>query len=205
MNVYLLIGLVIWAYVLSVLKRAQLPAFAFIVGSAGLFFVLISLADPYWIWFATHAVINGVRWFGDLTGWSSVMTKYGMVSIHNATVPVTMVIDYECSGIIETAAFLSLVVFFPIFNQYERVFFSVFGVLWIYAANVIRLATVIVIVHFGGGQLYFLAHSILGRLIFYVLVIVLYYNVFTFSQISHSLYLNFQAQLKRLRRKEPKS
>lgn len=55
-------------------------------------------------------------------------------------------------------------------------------------ANLIRLMSVIMLVHFFGADIFFFAHSILGRIIFYVLIITLYYNVFTFSQISHSLY-----------------
>lgn len=201
MSIYLLIGIVIWLYALSILKRAKLSAFHFIVGSGGLFFILISLSDPYWIWFFTHAVINGIRWFGSLTGMSSVMNHYGLVSIMNNTVPVTMSIDYECSGIIETTAFISLIMFLPMYDKFERVFFSILGTLWIYVANIIRLISVIVIVHFGGGNLFFLAHSIIGRLIFYVLVIALYFEVFTYSQLSSGLYRNFKKKLKKIKYK----
>lgn len=197
MNIYLLIGIVVWLYLLSILKRARLSAFHFIVGSGGLFFILIALSDPYWVWFFTHAVINGVKWFGELTGMSTVMNRYGLISISNPTAPVTMSIDYECSGIIETVAFLSMVIFLPMYNKFERVFFSILGTLWIYVANVIRLVSVIMIVHFGGGNLFFLAHSIVGRLIFYVLVIMLYYEVFTFSQLSQGLYHIFKIRVQR--------
>lgn len=197
MNIYLLIGIVVWLYLLSILKRARLSAFYFIVGSGGLFFILIALSDPYWVWFFTHAVINGVKWFGELTGMSTVMNHYGLISISNPTAPVTMSIDYECSGIIETVAFLSMVIFLPMYNKFERVFFSILGTLWIYVANVIRLVSVIVIVHFGGGNLFFLAHSIVGRLIFYVLVIMLYYEIFTFSQLSQGLYHIFKIRVQR--------
>lgn len=201
MSIYLIIGIPIWLYLLSVLKRAHVPAFFFIVGCAGLFFILIGLSDPYWVWFFTHAVINGVRWFGEWTGMCEIMNHYGLVSINNPTSPLVMSIDYECSGIIETTAFVSLVVFFPIFNRYERVFFGLLGVLWIYVANVLRLAIVIIIVHFQGGGAFFLAHSIIGRLVFYVLVIALYYNVFTYSQISHSIYLSFRNNYRRIKAK----
>ncbi len=157
----------------------------------GSFFILITLSDPYWIWFFTHAVIDGVKWVGEVTGMCEVMTRYGLVNINNPTYPVTMTIDYECSGIIETTAYIGMVAFFPMYNSVERVFFGVVGTLWIYGANVIRLTIVVIIVHlFGGGQ-YYLAHTIVGRLVFYTLVIAMYYNVFTYTQVSHSLYRNF--------------
>ncbi|WP_407888138.1 exosortase family protein XrtG [Levilactobacillus sp. N40-8-2] len=197
MNIYLIIGTLIWLYLLSALNRAQLPAFHFLVGTAGLFFILIGLSDPYWVWFFTHAVINGVRWIGQTTGMCTIMNHYGLVSINNPTGPLTMSIDYECSGIIETTAFVSLVAFFPIFKRTERAFFGLLGVLWIYIANVLRLGLVVVICHFNGGQAFFLAHSILGRMLFYVLVIALYYNVFTYSQISKSLFAAFRSTIAR--------
>ncbi|WP_225423030.1 archaeosortase/exosortase family protein [Secundilactobacillus malefermentans] len=78
--------------------------------------------------------------------------------------------------------------FYQFYNRFEKAFFVIVGVIWIYVANLIRLMSVIMLVHFFGADIFFFAHSILGRIIFYVLIITLYYNVFTFSQISHSLY-----------------
>lgn len=187
MNLKILLGIVIWLYGLSVLKRARLSAFYFIVGSAGLFFILTAISRPYWVWFFTHAVIHGVALFTELTNWGQIMFKMGLVYINNVGNPVIMSIDYECSGIIETCAFVSLVAFYPAYQRREKVFYGVFGLLYIYLINV-RLNVVITIVHFGGGEAFFLAHSVIGRLIFYVLVIVLYYNVFTYSQLARGLY-----------------
>ena len=191
MNIKILLGIVIWLYGLSVLKRARLSAFYFIVGSAGLFFILTAISRPYWVWFFTHAVIHGVALFGTLSRWCTIMFKMGLVYITNTGNPVVMSIDYECSGIIETCAFVALVVFFPMYQRKEKVFYAVFGVLYIYAINVLRLVVVIIIVHFGGGETFFLAHSVIGRLLFYVLVIALYYNVFTNSQLARGIYREF--------------
>ena len=201
MSVYLIIGIVIWIYVLSLLKRTQLAAFSFIWGSVGLFFILIAFSNRYWIWFFTQAVMKGVGWIGNLTQMSSTLPKYSIISIINANSPVNMVIDYECSGVIETLAFLSLVFFFPIYSRYEKLFFSLLGVFWIYLANVIRLLLIIIIVHFNGGQSFFIAHSLVGRFVFYVLVIALYYLVFTSSQLSHNIYYTCKSWVQHLIRK----
>lgn len=191
MRVSILLGTVVWLYALSVLKRARLSAYFFIVGSAGLFFILTSISHPYWIWFFTHAVIHGVAFFNEFAHWSTIMYHTGLVYITNGTNPVIMSIDYECSGIIETCAFVSLVAFFPTYQRKEKVFYALFGIAYIYAINVLRLCVVVAIVHFGGGQTFFLAHSVMGRLIFYVLVIALYYNVFTYSQLAQGIYREF--------------
>ncbi len=188
MNPILLIGTLLWLYVLSVLKRTQLPAYFFIVGSVGLFFILLALSKPYWVWFATHLVILAIKGFSTLTQFSDVMVKYGVVHIFTADQSsVMMTIDYECSGIIETTAFWGLVAFFPAYSRHERLLYMFIGWLWIYLANVLRLIFIIVVVHFGGYQAFFLAHNLLGRLIFYIIVIMLYYNVFTYSQLAQKL------------------
>lgn len=198
MNSLLLFGIIIWIYLLSVLKRAKLTAFSFIIGSIGLFFILMAISSPYWIWFFTHDVINGVDWFGRLTGMSQTYVKYGLVYIVNGSSPVTMSIDYECSGIIETMAFVSLLAFYPTYTHKEKVFYLILGVLWIYLANVFRLIIVIVVVHLGGAGVFYLAHSILGRVAFYLLIIALYYNVFTYSRLSRGLYKTFAERIKRV-------
>lgn len=191
MNITILLGIVVWLYILSVLKRAQLSAFFFIIGSAGLFFILSAMSRPYWVWFFTHAVIHGVALFSDITNWSTVMFKSGLVYIGNGQNAVMMSIDYECSGIIETCAFIALVAFFPMYKRKEQVFYGLFGLFYIYLSNVLRLIIVITIVHFGGGETFFLAHSVIGRLVFYVLIIALYYNVFTYSQLARGIYREF--------------
>ncbi|MGQ2375946.1 exosortase family protein XrtG [Companilactobacillus zhachilii] len=197
MNSILLFGIIIWIYMLSVLKRAKLTAFSFIVGSVGFFFILMAMSTPYWIWFFTHAVINGVAGLGKLGHMCQVYLKYGLVYISNQYSPVTMQIDYECSGIIETMAYISLLAFYPTYSRKEKVFYLLMGMLWIYLANVLRLMMVIVMVHFGGAGLFYLSHSILGRIVFYLLVIILYYNVFTYSRLSRGLYKIFKERIRR--------
>jgi len=198
MNSYLLLGIIIWIYMLSVLKRAKLTAFYFIVGSVGLFFILMSISTPYWIWFFTHAVINGVSWLGNLLNMAHTYPKYGLVYIINRMTPVMMTIDYECSGIIETMAYTGLLAFYPMYSRKEKVFYLLLGTLWIYLSNVIRLLIVIIMVHFGGAGMYYLAHTILGRIVFYLLIIALYYNVFTYSRLSQGIYQSFKERIKRV-------
>lgn len=108
-----------------------------------------------------------------------------------------MTIDYECSGIIETTAFASLLAFYPMYSRKEKVFYLILGLLWIYLSNVIRLMIVIIMVHVGGASMFYLAHTIIGRIVFYILVIALYYNVFTYSRLSRGMYKNFKERVKR--------
>ena len=188
MSIYILIVLIIWLYLLSVMKRAKLSAFHFIVGSVGLFYFLVSFSQPYWVWFLTQLVIKAVNLFGSIPNFTDDFSQYSLIVIHSAKEQMSLYVDYECSGVIETAAFLGLLTFYPLYNRREKVFYALFGTLWIFCSNVLRLLLVVVMVHFGGGSFFFLAHSIIGRLFFYGLVIILYYHTFTYSQVARGLY-----------------
>ena len=50
-------------------------------------------------------------------------------------------------------------------------------------ANVIRVTFICVIIHFFGGSAYYVAHTYLGRILFYALSVGLYFYVFTKEQI----------------------
>ena len=200
MNPLILLGILVWIYLLSVLKRSGITSFYFLLGSVGLFFIIIALSKPYIVWLLTQAVINGINTITGTMGMTHSFVKYGILYISNPGSPVTMSIDYECSGIIESAAFIGLVTFYPVYARKEKLFYSLMGVIYIYLANIIRIFIVVVLVHFGGSSVFFMAHSIIGRIIFYCLVIILYYNVFTYSQVSQSKGLYERISLKKKRK-----
>lgn len=182
-NFYIVIGFVGWCYLLSVLNRAHLPALYYWCASIGMFILLAFSLHAYFVWFLASLVSRGAGLIGILT---HTFSFYAFPAELVLSVPhgvVHLMIDYECSGIIETTAFLSLLTFFPIYTRQDKIKLAIIGFLWIYLANVARLVLVGVTVHFLGPACLFWVHGVLGRLIFYILTIILYYNVFTHSQI----------------------
>ena len=135
----------------------------------------------------TQLVIKVVDLFGSFANVTEEFSKYSLIVIHSANEQMSLYVDYECSGVIETAAYLGLLTFYPLYNRQEKCFMPFWNAVD-FASNVIRLLFVVAFVHFGGSDAYFLAHSILGRLFFYGLVITLYYHTFTYSQVARSLY-----------------
>lgn len=180
MRILILLVIIIWLYGLSVFKRAKVPAGHFIFGSIGLFVILLMVSRPYWVWFFTHLVVRGISVVDYFTHMSEVFPKYAIVHILSKSSSVAMTIDYECSGVIETSAFIALTAFYPIFTRKERIFLVLKGSLWIYIANVLRLFLVIILVHFFGSDFYYIGHTFIGRLFFYLVVIYLYYKTFTY-------------------------
>jgi len=51
------------------------------------------------------------------------------------------------------------------------------------AANILRLTIICIMIHVFGNEIYYLAHTIVGRMVFYVLTLLLYFHVFTRRQI----------------------
>lgn len=177
------LAIILWVYILTVLKRAKLDFWFFTLGSAGLFTIAIILLEPMLLKPMQNAVAAVSGLFGDMTGTYEGYFEKGILFISHDTTQISLYIDLECSGIIETFAFLALLWFFPAYETYEKVVLSVVGSVCIFAFNILRIFTICQMVYWGGTEAYFVAHSFVGRMIFYACTIVLYYYVFTKSQV----------------------
>ena len=172
-----------WLYVLHALTRAELRFWRFLVGSIGLFVLLMVFVRPW----ATQplaqvvAAVSGV--FGNLTGTFESFFRYGVLFVDSAQGAITLKIDFECSGIVEIMAFVSLLSFFQVYNRSERVLVGIGGTLFILLANALRIILICEVIHFMGPGTYYVAHSLLGRLVFYALTVWLYFYVFTKPQV----------------------
>ena len=178
-----LIFLVIWLYVLHVLRRSELPAWRYFWGSGGLFILLLLFVRPYATEPLARLVASVAGFVGDITGIFTSYFKYSVIFIDSKAGSISLLIDFECSGIIEILAYVSLLCFFEAYSRYERVMAGVLGVLYIVMANAIRIISICLIIYFFGMKSYYVAHTFVGRLIFYGLTIMLYFVVFTRTQI----------------------
>lgn len=187
LNGWIILGTIIWVYGLSVLKRGKLAGFYFWWGSVGLFIIAAFICHPYFIWLIADLLANTLGLFAHLTHWFAVYPVSNYLQINVGHSSVQLLIDYECSGAIELLAYLSLVAFYPLYNRQAKIMAGVFGSCWIFIANVLRLLLIIMVVKFCGAGALFWAHSVVGRLLFYLLVIILYYTVFTRPQFINQL------------------
>ncbi len=192
MNFISIILFVVWIYVLTVCKRAKLNFWYFVIGSVGLFFFMLIWLQPLLTVPLTKAVtlISGI--IGQLTGLYDSFYQYSILFIKSSGETISLYIDYECSGIIEIIAFTSLLWFFSVYNFYEKMIVNCIGFIYIFFANVLRIFVICIFVYFGGNDMFFLAHTIFGRLIFYALSVILYFYVFTKSQIVRQKVGNFK-------------
>ena len=68
LNGPIIIGIILWLYLLSVLNRANLIGFHFWVGSVGLFAIMAFISRAYFVWFLSACITQVTGWWGTLTG-----------------------------------------------------------------------------------------------------------------------------------------
>ena len=174
-----IIAVFVWLYLLHVTDRAKLPFWHYILGAMGLFLLMMFYVRPVLTEPLARAVAALAGLVGKITGTFSPFFKYGILFVQSDVGAITLQIDFECSGIIEIMAFLALLVFFRVYTVAERVIVSIRGML----ANALRIILICEMIHFGGLDLYYMSHAVVGRLVFYVLSVLLYFYVFTKPQI----------------------
>ncbi len=131
-----------WIYLLSVLDRAKLNFWHFIAGSLGLFLFLMVMIRPVMVDPLSKTVAAMAGLIGSITKTFTAFFRYGIIFINSASGAITLQIDFECSGIIEIMAYLSLLVFFRVYTKHERVFLSIAGVAYIMIANALRVLVI---------------------------------------------------------------
>lgn len=185
MNILLILCTILWIYLLSVFHRGQLRYFEFLVGSVGFFLLSMWLIQPILLESLREFVASAAGAIGELFGFYQAFDGFHMLMVQpqGSLDSLFLYIDYECSGVIEMMAFMSMLLFFEVYTRAERVMLSLAGCLAIFLFNVLRLFAICIMIYVGGNDVYFIAHTIVGRVIFYVLTILLYYIVFTKAQV----------------------
>ncbi len=184
MNIFLGIVLIVfWLYILRVMRKSELHFWHFLWGSCGLFVIMMIFVRPVLTQPLAQIVtaISGV--FGAVTGMYSAYFKYGVILVQSPFDAMSLVIDFECSGILEIMAYLSLLLFFKAYRPWEKVFVGIVGVFYIVFANALRIAVIATMIYFWGVPAYYAAHTFVGRILFYALSVALYFVVFTRTQI----------------------
>ena len=178
---FVLIG--VWIYIYYLMHKAQLKAWKYFCGACGLFIIMMVWVRPIMTQPLAEVVAAVAGVFGDITGMYTAFFKYGVLFVNAADGAITLQIDFECSGILEIMAYLALLVFFEAYKIFERIIVSVVGIFYIILANALRIAVICTIIYFNGIGAYHIAHTIVGRLVFYALTVILYFFVFTKAQI----------------------
>lgn len=179
--------LIIFLYISSLilLNSLKLTFFSFFIGSVGFF----SICIRYFLTYIDKVVCGAneriLNFFSNIFGYFEVLKNYSMVGINTKEGIVSMIINYECSGTIELMVFISLIIFFPFGGKILRFFSLVLGCIYIFVANIIRILLIIFITVSYGEDYFYIAHTFFARILFFILVVVLYYFVFSKVQLRY--------------------
>ena len=169
----------LWVWLLRVLRKAGLKFWRYLLGSCGIFLILLILVRPWLVLPLARLIAAIAGIFGKVTGFYQAYYRYGVIFIESLNGAITVNIDLECSGFIEISAFISLLAFYGIYNIPERIYIGVVGTLYTMLTNALRIAVICTMIHFLGTDYYYVAHTIVGRIVFYILQVILYFFIFT--------------------------
>lgn len=99
--------------------------------------------------------------FPDTTGWSI----FG--------------IGFECSSIIEISVLIGILLLYPGYPTKRKLKYVAIGGAATYAANLVRMLSIVYIVNIFGESTIYFAHAIIGKLIFFAFVIIIYWYLLT--------------------------
>ncbi|MCR5743164.1 MAG: exosortase family protein XrtG [Lachnospiraceae bacterium] len=179
-----IIAVILWIYLLGVFRRGKLEFFHFLLGVCGIFLILLFMTN-YIKGPLIYGFTSVLRVYGGMFELFDAYPSLGIIYIETENTIASLYIDLECSGIIEMIVFVSLLSFFPVYNWRQKLINGVIGCFCIELFNFFRIIIIVMSIRIFGTDAYFVAHAIVGRLVFYCLVIILYYYIFTKTQIQH--------------------
>lgn len=180
------IAAVVWLALLLFFRRFRIWLMFYAVASIGLALLLIfagidllplerglEMATAYTAHAISRAVGIPTRVFeaapGNILVWV-VVQEPGWTIVR---------VDLECSGLLEMAVWAGLLLFYPAWTVWRRIELLIWGLAATYTSNVIRVLSIIAILHGLGKRSIFVAHTIVGRLVFFALATLLYWIIFT--------------------------
>lgn len=187
----LLVSVVIWVWMLTIFKRKKMTAFYFMAGIAGLFSFIFLIGKTQISVACSKLLMSALGMLNLVFSWYEVYPEYNILFVNNEKAAISLFVDYECCGVIEMLVVFCVVVFFSALSKREKVVFSLLGLLYTAFSNVIRLLVVTSIIAHNGNDWYFKAHSIYGRIVFYVLTLIMYFYLLTYPQIKKQKVGNF--------------
>ena len=203
-------GIVAWVLVLLFFRshRNWLPFY--VVGSVGLAFVLIAVARQSipievlnlqafslenLLKSITASAVHGVATLVNVeTRTFSAVPGSLMVLVVPQSLGWTVLnIGVESSGVLEMAVLSGMVGFYPGWSLMKRIGAVGVGILATYAANVVRITFIAASLHWGGKDLLFISHTVLGRALFFVMVVAIFWFVISLPTL-RTIYRKIQGE-----------
>lgn len=88
-------------------------------------------------------------------------------------------VSVESSGLLESCVLASMVMFYPGWSIQKKLVLISFGLAATFIANVFRLMVITATLHYLGKDSLLISHVLIGRLVFFALVVLIFWMVIT--------------------------
>lgn len=92
-------------------------------------------------------------------------------------------IGIESSGLLEMVVLTSLVMYYPGWSLRQRLVRSLVGVILSWGANLLRMLIIAAMLHFFGKEVLVLAHTFVGKLVFFIMTLAIYWFLITYPSL----------------------
>lgn len=183
---WLVLGSLAWGALVLFLRAYRVWLPYYIIATVGLAYGLILLAGPFLGLETTLA--HSVAWtVHTLCTWIDIPTRIFrgapgvlLVLVIEQNVGWTMLrIGVESSGLLELSVLASLLAFYPGWSFSRRIRYLAIGLLATWAANIVRVLIIVVVLHYMGKSWLVLAHTYLGKLIFFICIVAIFWWLIT--------------------------
>jgi exosortase family protein XrtG len=176
----------VWGLGVAYLRWTRNWLFFFVVGVAGAAYLLVFTCTR--LVRVDHllaaVVAAAVHWLCQLLGIPTVVFESApdMLMVLMVTQPVgwtTLQIGVESSGIIEVSVLTALLLFYPGWTPLHRAGSILIGIAATLSANTLRVFVIALMLHVGGKEALVLAHTYVGKLIFFILMVAIVWALIT--------------------------
>ncbi|HPR42083.1 MAG TPA: archaeosortase/exosortase family protein [Candidatus Methanofastidiosa archaeon] len=183
--IYFIILMVLWEIAVIFLYKKRQWLLYYLIAAFGLTFLIILVTQH--IGFDTLLSEIEVGQTSTLLNWVNIDAYSQGVNLMIPTQEgwAVLICTLECSALMELAVFFSLLLFYFKFSAARKVLSIVIGLLVTYVANILRLFTISVVANRFGEDYVFMAHTVVGRLLFFGFVLVIYWFLVTRPTISY--------------------
>jgi exosortase family protein XrtG len=185
-----LLILLVWLVVIWFLRRYRVWILFYIIGTTGLAYLLTQIFS-YSFDIRTilaQSVAVSVHYLLGLVQIETQIVSNApgvlLVLVLTQRVGWTILqIGVESSGLLEMIVLTSLVIFYPGWSTKRRLASSLAGICLSWGANIFRMIVIAVMLHFFGKEALVLAHTFIGKLVFFGLTLAIYWAIITFPSL----------------------
>ena len=192
MNLILLslIG-ILWLLSIIFFKRFRIWILYYLVGTVGFAYILVGLFTHVFNFepLVAHSIALEIH---DLLNFVAIPTEifqHAPGTLLVLVVPqkvgwTALQIGVESSGLLEISVLVSLVTFYPLWSWHKKMVLAVIGAAFTWLANVARMLIIVLMLHFFGNGVLFLAHTFIGKAFFFFVTIGIYWFLVTTNSLT---------------------